>query len=230
MNSIKTKLILFLSTLFIVFNIGLGSFGLAETSEARYAQISKEMFVSGDYLHPTLLGIRHYHKPPLTYYITSLGYKIFGINEFGARFFLGIALLLQIYLVYRIALLIYKDDKKAYASALIYTSLPIVLIAARNLTTDAFLVTFILLSIYFWLKHLQGKKTIYLYGFFTVLGLAFLTKGPVGLIPTFLFIGCWKFYYKEKFKFSIHAVIGTFLMLVISISWFLAIILDDPKV
>ncbi len=188
------------------------------------------MLISGDYLHPTLLGIKHYHKPPLTYYITSLGYRIFGVNEYGARFFLGIALILQIYLVYKIALLIYNDEKKAYASALIYTSFPIVLIATRNLTTDAFLASFILLSIYLWLKHLQGKKTIFIYGFFTVLGLAFLTKGPVSLIPPLLFIGCWKFYSKEKINFSVHVVIGTLLLLVISGSWFLAIILDDPKV
>jgi len=73
-----------------------GTWGLTETSEARYAQISKEMFTSGDYLHPTLLGIQHYHKPPVTYYITSLGYSIFGANETGARFFLAIALLIQL--------------------------------------------------------------------------------------------------------------------------------------
>ncbi len=226
----QAKLFKILFLLFIVFNIGLGGFGLAETSEARYAEISMEMVKSGDYLHPTLLGIKHYHKPPLTYYITSLGYQIFGINEFGARFFLGIALLLQIYLVYRIALLLYKDEKRAYASALIYTSLPIVLIASRNLTTDAFLATFILWSIYFWLQFKHLKKTAFLYGFFIVLGFAFLTKGPVGLIPSFLFIGCWKFYTKEKIKFSVHIWLGTILMLAISGSWFLAIILDDPKV
>jgi 4-amino-4-deoxy-L-arabinose transferase len=226
----QVKLFKLLFLLFVVFNIGLGSFGLAETSEARYSEISKEMVNSGDYLHPNLLGIKHYHKPPLTYYITSLGYQIFGINEFGARFFLGIALLLQIYLVYKIALLVYKDEKIAYASALIYTSLPIVLVAARNLTTDAFLATFILWSIYLWLQFKHLKELRFLYGFFIVLGLAFLTKGPVGLIPPFFFIICWNYYNKEKIKFSAHLFIGILLMLAISSSWFLAIIIDDPKV
>ncbi|TVZ27682.1 4-amino-4-deoxy-L-arabinose transferase [Gillisia sp. Hel_I_86] len=226
----KVKLFTLLLLLFVVFNIGLGSFGLSETSEARYAEISKEMVISGDYLHPTLLGIKHYHKPPLTYYISSLGYAIFGINEFGARFFLGIALLLQIYLVFRIGYLLLKDEKIAYASAVIYSSFPIVLIAVRNLTTDAFLVTFILWSIYLWLKYQKSKKPMDLYGFFTVLGLAFLTKGPVGLIPSLLFIVCYKFYYKEKIKFSLPVLFGAILTLAISGSWFLAIILDDPKV
>ncbi|WP_026838155.1 ArnT family glycosyltransferase [Gillisia sp. JM1] len=226
----QVKLFKLLFLLFVVFNIGLGSFGLAETSEARYAEISKEMVKSGDYLHPNLLGIKHYHKPPLPYYITSVGYKIFGINEFGARFFLGIALLLQIYLVYKIALLVYKNEKIAYASALIYTSLPIVLIAARNLTTDTFLTTFILWSIYLWLLFKHLKKIRFFYGFFIALGLAFLTKGPVGLIPPFFFIICWNYYNKERIKLSAHFFIGILLMLAISCSWFLAIIIDDPKV
>ena len=130
--------------IFIVFNLGLGSFGLSESSEARYAEISREMVKTGDYLRPNLLGIDHYHKPPITYYITSLGYQIFGINEFGARFFLGVALLLQIYLVFRIGRILFKEEKIAIAGALIYFSFPIAIIAARNLTTDAYLTTFIL--------------------------------------------------------------------------------------
>lgn len=226
----KAKLFKLLLLVFVVFNIGLGSFGLAETSEARYAEISKEMLTSGDFLHPTLLGVRHLHKPPITYYITSLGYTIFGINEYGARFFLGIALMLQIYLVFKISFLMVKDWKMAYASALIYSSFPVVLIAARNLTTDAYLVTFILWSIYLWLSYNQQKKTHLLYAFFAVLGLAFLTKGPVGLIPPFFFIGCWKYFHKEKTPFSMHILLGALLMLAISASWFITIIMDDPRV
>ncbi len=226
----QLRLIKILSLLFIVFNIGLGSFGLAESSEARYAEISKEMVNSGDFLHPTLLGIKHFHKPPITYYITSLGYKIFGINEFGARFFLGIALILQILLVFKIGLLLFKDEKIAYASALIYSSFPIVLIAARNLTTDAYLVSFILLSIFLWLHFIKSKKIYYLYGFYMAMGLVFLTKGPVGLLPAITFIICWKHFHKDKYRFSIHEGIGILLMLLLSGSWFIEIILDDPKV
>lgn len=104
------------------------------------------------------------------------------------------------------------------------------LIAVRNLTTDAFLVTFILWSIFLWLTYKKSNKTFFLYAFFAVLGLAFLTKGPVGLIPPFLFIGCWKYFKKEKFHFSLHVLLGTILMLVILGSWFITIIVDDPKV
>jgi 4-amino-4-deoxy-L-arabinose transferase len=62
---------------------GLSGWGVVETSEARYAEISREMFHSGDFIHPTLLKIRHFHKPPLTYWITSTAYSMFGVNVFS---------------------------------------------------------------------------------------------------------------------------------------------------
>ncbi|MEH6406928.1 MAG: glycosyltransferase family 39 protein [Leeuwenhoekiella sp.] len=219
-----------LLVIFVIYNIGLGSWGLTESSEARYAEISREMVLSGDYLHPTLLGIQHYHKPPVAYYITTLGYQIFGINEYGARFFMGIALIFQLFLVFKIAQLIYRDDKKAFASAIIYFSFPIVLIATRNLTTDAYLMTFVIWSIYLWLQYKNTAKVAFLYGFYTVLGIAFLTKGPVALIPGLIFIGSWKFFNKEKFRISIHTIIGSLLFILVGASWFVAIIIDNPQI
>ena len=92
----KNKLYILLGISFITLIFMLGNWGLTESSEARYATIAKEMYVNNDFLNPTLLGIKHLHKPPVTYYLTTLGYKIFGVNEFGARFFMQIALLFQI--------------------------------------------------------------------------------------------------------------------------------------
>lgn len=54
----------------MVLYFNLGNWEVTESSEARYAQIPKEMIDSGDYIHPTLMGIYHYHKPPMTYWIT----------------------------------------------------------------------------------------------------------------------------------------------------------------
>ncbi|MGA9324590.1 MAG: glycosyltransferase family 39 protein, partial [Salegentibacter sp.] len=147
----KNKFYLILLVIFVVLLAGSGSWGLTESSEARYAEIAREMVKTGDYLHPGLLGIHHYHKPPVTYQITALGYQIFGFNEFGARFFLAVALVLQIFFVFKIGLLLFKEEKVAFASALIYFTFPVALIAARNLTTDAFLTTFILWALFYWL-------------------------------------------------------------------------------
>jgi 4-amino-4-deoxy-L-arabinose transferase len=134
-----------------------------------------------------------------------------------------------LFFVFKIGRLLFKEEKIAFFSALIYFSFPVVLIAARNLTTDAYLTTFILWGIYYWLQYKKGNSAFYLYGFYAILGLAFLTKGPVALLPVIVFIGCWKLVYKEKLQFSIRTLMGGLLFLIVAGSWFAAIIIDKPQ-
>jgi 4-amino-4-deoxy-L-arabinose transferase len=212
----KIVLLIYAVALFI----NIGSFGVVETSDARYAEIAREMFVSGDFVHPNLLDVHHYHKPPLTYQITALGYKLFGVNAFGARFFLQIAILLQLVLVYLLTNLIFKDNQTALWAVIIYMSYPLVLVSSRNLTTDAFLATFALWSIYSWVKYRKSGIIFYLYSFTVSLGLGFLTKGPVIFIVPVIFILFFNRIQKAKTSFNIHHVVAWLLFLGIALSWF----------
>lgn len=226
----KYKLLIVISISFLLLTFSLGKWGLMETSEARYAEISKEMIENGDYLHPKLLGIYHYHKPPVTYQITTLGYKIFGVNEFGARFFMQIAILIQMLLVYQISLLLFKSKEMALASALIYFSLPIVLISSRNLTTDAYLNTFILGGIYSWLSWKLGKnKILFLYLFYICLGISFEIKGPVSLIFPLVFILVYKIIFKDSLKITYNHVLGILVFLVIAFAWYIFVFTENEK-
>jgi 4-amino-4-deoxy-L-arabinose transferase len=220
----KNKLYIFLAVAFISLTLFLGNWGLTESSEARYAEIGKEMFVNQDFVNPTLLGIKHLHKPPATYYITALGYQIFGVNEFAARFFMQLALVFQLLLVYKITLLLYKNEKIAFAASLIYFSFPITVIAVRTLTTDAYLTTFILASIYFWLRYKAQSKPYLLYLFYLFLGLIFETKGPVGFIVPLTFVITHKIIYKDKIEISIHQFLGFLVFLMVSASWYITAI------
>ena len=223
----KNKLYLFLAIAFISLTLFLGSWGLTDSSEARYAEIGKELFINKDYINPTLLGIKHLHKPPLTYYVTALGYQIFGINEFGARFFMQLALVFQLLLVFKITMLLYKNEKIAFTAMLIYFSFPITIIAVRTLTTDAYLTTFILASIYFWLSYKEHLKPYLLYLFYLFLGLIFETKGPVGFIIPITFIVTYKLVYKDKIELTIHQFLGFLLFLVVAASWYVAAIKNN---
>jgi len=228
-NKIDRYYIFFILFVFALLIFGLGSYGLAETSEARYAEISREMFLSGDYLNPELLGIFHFHKPPITYYITTVGYRIFGINEFGARFFLQVAVIIQLFLVYGLANLLYKNKKVAFLSGLIYFSMPIVLISSRNLTTDAYLTTFILAAIYCWQYYVSHKRIIMLYSFYLLVGLALLTKGPVALLFIITYIVIEKIIFKRGLKMGVHHVMGILLCLIVGASWYVLVMMENPK-
>jgi hypothetical protein len=224
----KNHVYFILLVIFIVTLFHLGSWGLTETSEARYAQIAKEMFETGDYIHPRKMGISHYHKPPLTYYITALGYAIFGINEFGARFFLSVALIIQLVLIYKTSLLLFNDKKTSLLSVILFFSTPLILASIRNLTTDAYLNTFVMMAIYFWVKYLEEKKFFIL--FYLSLSLGFFTKGPLVLIPVIIFQLTWFYYNKKRIRFSVYDFWGIIAFFISCGWWYLAVIKENPMV
>lgn len=63
--------------------LGLGSLWLSSLNEARRALPIREMFLSGDWLLPTLNGEIYITKPPLYYWIGTFFSHIFGSSSEG---------------------------------------------------------------------------------------------------------------------------------------------------
>nr|WP_293304666.1 hypothetical protein [Allomuricauda sp.] len=66
----------------------IGAYPIYILDEARNSEAAREMFVTGDIIVPYFNGQLRTDKPPLHYFFMMLGYKLFGVNAFGARFFL----------------------------------------------------------------------------------------------------------------------------------------------
>ncbi|WP_339758061.1 lipid-A-disaccharide synthase N-terminal domain-containing protein [Algoriphagus aquimarinus] len=226
-KSMRMTLLLVFVGMVLFFN--LGAWSVTESSEARYAQIAKEMVQTGDWLHPQLMGIYHYHKPPVTYWLTALSYEVMGISPFSARFLLQISVLLQIWLVYKLALLFFKRSNPAFLSAMLYASFPALIIGSRALTTDTFLALFVLAALYFWFDFLEKRKGYLLILCYVFLGIGFLTKGPVVLIVPLLIWAYQGLVMKQKMgSVKIHLA-GIALMLGIGLSWFVLLHLEDER-
>ena len=58
---------------------------LIDRDEGRYAEGTREMVASGDWLVPRLFGVPYLEKPPLFYWLTAASLATFGINEWAAR-------------------------------------------------------------------------------------------------------------------------------------------------
>ena len=224
LNSFKPyKLPLLLVVLILICSLWqLGAWGVIESSEARYAEIPREMLLDNNLIIPQYLGIMHFDKPLMTYWITAAGYTLWGVNPFGARFFLQIALIVQLLLVYKITLSLFKDKKTALYALICYASLPLVLMSVRNLTTDAYLNTFVLSAIYFYVLFRQKQQVWALYTFFFALGLAIFTKGPFALIlPLLAIYPINRLLVPEHRKnTTIHVIPGAILMLALGSWWF----------
>jgi 4-amino-4-deoxy-L-arabinose transferase-like glycosyltransferase len=58
---------------------------LFQTDEGRYAEIPREMVVTGHWLTPRLDGLRYFEKPPLQYWATAVSFTLFGFHNWSAR-------------------------------------------------------------------------------------------------------------------------------------------------
>ncbi len=69
----------------LVWFAGLGHRPLLSPDEGRYAEIAREMAVSGDFVTPRLNGLKYFEKPPLQAWLTAIAFQWFGTSETVAR-------------------------------------------------------------------------------------------------------------------------------------------------
>jgi 4-amino-4-deoxy-L-arabinose transferase-like glycosyltransferase len=173
------------------------SFHLLEPDEGRYAQIPKEMVESGDWIVPTLQGEPYLDKPPLMYWLVSLSYKAFGINEASARLVPALAVhltILMIYLIGRRSV----GERGAFWAAMLLSVAPGFLGVARLLLLDGLLTFCVTSSILCGFEAVRTGtlKRNWWIAAAVFSGLGFLTKGPISellLFPPLIAWGWLKF-------------------------------------
>ncbi|MFS6835670.1 ArnT family glycosyltransferase, partial [Staphylococcus aureus] len=74
----------------VLWFFGLDMRALTEPDEARYAEVAREMFVSGNWLTPKLDGFNFFDKPALQYWATSIFYDLFGVHAWTARLWVAL--------------------------------------------------------------------------------------------------------------------------------------------
>jgi 4-amino-4-deoxy-L-arabinose transferase-like glycosyltransferase len=206
-----------------------GSRGLYETSEGRYAECAREMLEKSEYLIPQLNYQPHFTKPPLTYWAIACGLKLFGNNEWGARFYNSVAFVLTTLVIIILGTSLWHKETGLLAG-LIYASSPFPLFGAFSVTTDTLLTLWVATTVLCYVKASKAtlKKSQYFWilGMWFFCGLGTLTKGPAALIfllPIFI----WHFLHKKPFKI-IHPI-GILSFVLIGCSWYFTECLNHPN-
>lgn len=163
-----------------------GSRGIWERDEGRYTNVAVQMLRYDDWLRPQLHPDRpHFTKPPLTYWAVAAGVQLLGYNEWAARAPIAVAFVLTTLLVYGIGRKLVPGQ--AWLPALVYATSPLPYAAANIITTDTFLALWEALAVFgfvhLWWREPARPGRGWAVVMWTGLGMAFLTKGPPGLIP-----------------------------------------------
>ncbi len=178
----RTHLILLLCLIAasaVVYLVGNGSVGLWDRDEPRYAQTSRQMLQSGDWVVPHYLDKPRTAKPALIYWCQAAAMKIFGDNEFAARFPSAIA---TVILLIVLSFIFWKPlgSQLTTWTVFIFATSGLTIAAAKMCITDAVLLLWVTIGqicIYaIWRGNRSWSVVIVLA---VMIGLGGLTKGPV---------------------------------------------------
>jgi len=207
----------------ILFTYHLGTALPIIESEKFYFQSVKEMFARHDWLTPYYQGRFRFQKPILFYWLVSLSYLGFGINNFAVRFPSAIFGVLTVIFTFNIGRKLF-DRKTGFLAAGLLATFIIFFVYARYASPDMALTFFITYAMYLFLKGLknpEGGGKFFAF-FFIVLGLATLNKGYVGfalpLIIVFVFIASSR---KWKLFKSMNIPLGIFIILAVALPWYI---------
>jgi 4-amino-4-deoxy-L-arabinose transferase-like glycosyltransferase len=173
----------------------LGRVHLFDWDEINFAESAREMIVTGNYTRVQINFQPFWEKPPLFFWLQVLAMKAFGINEFAARFpnaVAGIVTLLVLYFVGKKLV----DERFGLLWALAYFGSLTPHLYFKSGIIDPTFNLFIFLSVWFIAQAVSAygtPKATRLAAFSGLfVGLAVLTKGPVGgLLLGLTFLVYW---------------------------------------
>jgi 4-amino-4-deoxy-L-arabinose transferase-like glycosyltransferase len=211
-----------------VFFANLWRYGLFEPDEARYAEIAREMFMSGNFIVPHLNYVAYVEKPPLLYWLTSMSYVVLGVNEFAARVPVALSALITVVATYYFALRTYGRRVAIVAGAILITT-PLFAILAQVLTTDMTLTMLTTVASYALFLHWrEGGRWCWIA--YVAIALAILTKGPVGAILPIAALAAFLIWERDLRGAiaGFNAIAGIVLVIVIAVPWFVALAIREP--
>ena len=171
----------------IIYIPGLGRPALWEPDEGRYAEIAREMVVTGDYVTPHDDFELYFEKPPLVYWANAASIKIFGVNEFAVRLPAALFSIGQIVVTAALAEIMFGAATGLFAALALALS-PLFFGFARFATLDpglAFFLTAALGALYIAARDdsfSQPSSRRWMLIAAAMLAMGTLAKGPIALL------------------------------------------------
>lgn len=202
----------------------LGSVHLFDTDEVNYAESSREMILTGDYMNVQIDFHPFPEKPPLFFWLQAASMKVFGINEFAARFPNVLCSMITFMLLYIFGRRIY-GHRFGLFWIFSFGAAILPFFFFKSGIIDPWYNLFLFLGIAMFVFYLDPERlnvrtrNVALSAFF--IGLAVLTKGPVAIlifaICLITFLSLKRFKLNIRFKDGILFIV---ILLLVGGSWY----------
>ncbi len=248
--------LLLICTLAFIWN--LGNTGLVDETEPLFAEAARQMNLTGDWITPYFNGETRFDKPPLVYWLMVLGYQLFGVNEWAVRFpsaLAAVGLTVACFLTLRSFGFVpfstsnsRKKLRQLWLSAWVGSAITALnletLVWARQGVSDMLLSGCMgtALLCFFW-GYVQGEidthrrkkfdfiPNIGYLGFYILIGLAVLTKGPVGIVLPGLILTTFLIYIGKFWQVlrEMKIIFGGIIFVSITLPWYILVILKNGQ-
>lgn len=223
-------LALLLAVAGLLFFAWLGRLPLIEPDEGRNAEVAREMLATGDLITPHFNTLTYLDKPAVYFWMVAASFRVAGVNEWAARLPSALMALATMLLVWFLARRMFGDGAGLRAG-LAFATAPLVIAFSRYVIFDmtlAFLVCLAMVS--YWQAQASGfRRPAFDVLFFAALGVAAITKGPVGFLLPLLSVlafagltGRWRDLRRLRWGF------GLLVFLAAALPWFAAVSLRNP--
>lgn len=207
---------------------------LIKPDEGRYAEIPREMIVSGDWVTPRLNDLKYFEKPPLQYWATAAAYTVFGEHQWSSRLWPALTGFCGLLLVWFAGTRLFGREAGQYATLILGSSFLYVAIGHIN-TLDMGVTFFLTLGIVGLLLGQQAEadtctRRNWLYCAWIALGLAVLSKGLIGLVLPAAALVIYSALQRDLAPWKrLNLVTGLLLFLLVTAPWFILVMKANPE-
>ncbi len=174
----------------LLFGIRLG-FRDVVSEELRFAEVAREMTLTGDYLHPAINGKSYYDKPLGSYWlIVAASHFTGGVDETAARLPAAIAGWLGVLLTMVLAKRLFDPRTALWSGAILATCFSFAFYA-RRATADIETVTGTLAAVTLFANCRECKSGAWVLGLWPIMGFTSLTKGLLGFALPIAVLGTY---------------------------------------
>jgi len=207
---------------------------LVDPDEGRYAEIPREMLVTGDWVTPRLNDLKYFEKPPLQYWATAVFYRLFGVDEWVSRLWPALTGVAGIALVFFAGLRLY-GRRAGTLSAMILAGMVAYVLFAHALTLDMGLTLFqCTVVLGFAVAQRDGatarETRAWMLGAWVAAAAAMLSKGLVGIALPAVSVAAYVVIHRDfAILRRLHVRAGLTLFLLLCAPWFVIVSLRNPE-